>query len=133
MIFTLPYNESVQSRLPVQPTSEEIQKFLARVRLGIENKGYIVGPEGLRIGPFGEIVVDLVDVPVDRDPVKEWANIVVPDKTPTEAATEKAAQDDLALIRLALPKLQTNTLPALQVQKVIGWLVQRELARINGG
>jgi hypothetical protein len=133
MIFSLPYNESVQGRLPTQPTPDQIQKFLARVRLAIENKGYVIGPEGMYLGPFGEIMVDLVDVPVDRDPVKEWANIVVPDKTPAEVIAEKAAQDDLSMIRLALPKLQANTLPALQVQKVISWLVQRELARINSG
>lgn len=125
MIYALPYNESIQGKLPPLPSSKDVERFIRRVTIGLTSKGYVIGPKGVYLGPMGEIMAD-----TDRDPRADWSSVSLPDKTPED----QQAADDLVMVQTALPKLKAGTIPATQlanIERVIGWLVEQEFKRMG--
>lgn len=126
MIYSMPYNKAIMDLLPVAPTTDQRDAFLEKVSDGLRAKGYALGPMGVFIGPGpGEIMVD-----VDRDPRAEWVTFV----PPAQGTKEKAAADQLKQLKdVVLPALKAGTAQPVAAQKALGWLVERELARMDGG
>jgi hypothetical protein len=125
MIYSLPRNQAVLDLLPRQPTSDQVQNFLDRIADGLTNRGYVLGPLKVFIGPgSNEIMVD-----ADRDPSQEWLAF----SPPVQSAKEKSDTDALAQINAVLPALRAGTASAANTQKALAWAIDKIMLRMNNG
>lgn len=117
MIYELPRNESVQSKLPTFPTQAQFDRFLSLIKQGLTSRGYVISE--VYPGPFGTIMVD-----ADRDPTAEWVDFTLPNSTPKEDADTTKINRALALIT----KLDAGTNPtAAEVRESLAFLLRAEL------
>lgn len=123
MIYTMPFNQSVADLIPPQPTTQELNTIKSRIAAGLSDLGYEVISEGIFLGPNGEFNIE-----ANADPSVDWPTFVPPDKAPEELI----ADEDRLFVEDALPQLKTDSLPSGSIQRVIGWLAEQELARLDG-
>lgn len=120
MIYEMPYNKNIQGKLPATPTQQEFNRFLAMVRQALIDRGYVLGPAGVYVGPTGGTIM----VDADRDPAFDWMNASLPNSTPKEDSDKTKLDQALALIA----KLDAGMVPtAVEVRQSLAFLLRAEL------
>lgn len=121
MIYTMPFNADISNLIPPQPTVSEMANIKRRIAAGLGNLGYDI--TDIVLGPNGEFMIE-----ANADPSGDWESLIPPDKTPEQLL----AHQERLFIEDALSQLKTKTLAPANIQRVIGWLVEQELARTDG-
>ncbi len=120
MIYELPSKPSAVAYLTA---GRDPNTLMDRVNGWLSERGYVRGDMGTAVRSDGVIIVD-----TDRDPRAEWSDFD-PNTEVGQYAADRLERDRA---KQAITALQAGTLSVANTQKVIAWLVNRELDRMGG-
>lgn len=115
MIYELPSKPEVTAYLAANKPTKDL---LERVNGWLDNRGYVRGEMQTALRGDGVIIVD-----TDRDPGQEWSDF----DPMTPIAQIAAASQRRQFLNNQLLLLDAGTATPLNVQRMVAWLIRKEL------